>query len=214
MFCRKLAAVWPVVLSALMMPSIHAQDQDSDPFATGPELTPPPALNRPVISDQQRNLAQPASYRNGPDGGASCQQQPMPIDANLAGESGGGFGAGGGFGGAAGPMQQQGYVRLGAPMYPTPKPNIPIWAGATMITNQALAPQEMLYPHTYRAIYPPYYHRVKGGWILTPLGVRSHEKWELQGTMVQVKYRSSYPGILSGAGWHPTATSYWHGSWK
>ena len=205
MFSRKLAAVWPVVLSALMMPSIHAQDQESDPFATGPELVPAPSVNRPVIADSQRGqLMQSVSYRNAQGSGEMCRP-PMPIDANLAGASGGGD---------AGPMQQQGYVRLGAPMYPTPRPNIPIWAGSTMITNQALAPQEMLYPHTYRAIYPPFYHRVKGGWILTPLGVRSHEKWELQGTMVQVKYRSSYPGILSGAGWHPTATSYWHGAWK
>jgi hypothetical protein len=205
MFCRKLAAAFTVVLSALMMPSIQAQDQDSDPFATGPELIPPHAVNRHMIADRQNDrMAQPISYRNGPDNGVSCQP-PMPIDANLAGASGGGV---------AGPVQQQGYVRLGAPMYPTPRPNIPIWTGATMITNQALAPQEMLYPHTYRAMYPPFYHRVKGGWILTPLGVRSHEKWELQGTMVQVKYRSSYPGILSGAGWHPPATSYWHGSWK
>ena len=60
-----------------------------------------------------------------------------------------------------------------------------------MITNQAFAPQEMLYPHTYRAIYPPFYHRVKGGWVLTPLGVRSHEKWELQGTQVQVKFNQT-----------------------
>jgi len=205
MFFRKLAATWTVVLSALMMPSVHAQDQYDDPFATGPELVSPPAINRPVNTESQRErMAQPASYRNAQNNGADCRP-PMPIDANLAGAGGGGD---------VGPMQQQGYVRLGAPMYPTPRPNIPIWSGATVITNQALAPQEMLYPHTYRAIYPPFYHRVKGGWILTPLGVRSHEKWELQGTMVQVKYRSSYPGILSGAGWHPPATSYTHGAWR
>ena len=83
-----------------------------------------------------------------------------------------------------------------------------------MITNQAFAPHEMMHAHTYRGIYPPFYHRVRGGWILTPLGVRSHEKWELQGTMVQVKYRSSYPGILSGHGWHPPATSYSGGTWR
>ena len=93
-----------------------------------------------------------------------------------------------------GPPQQQGYVRLNAPLYPSPRPNIPIWTGSTMITNQAFAPHEMLYPHTYKAIYPPFYHKVKGGWIVTPFGVRSHERWELQGTQVQVKYRSQQPG--------------------
>ena len=50
--------------------------------------------------------------------------------------------------------QQPGYVQLGAPLYPSPRPNIPIWTGSTMITNQAFAPHEMLYPHTYRAMYP------------------------------------------------------------
>ena len=142
-----------------------------------------------------------ASYNRQGDGPATGQA-PMPIDADQARSQV-----------PDGPIQQPGYVRLGAPMYPTPRPNIPIWTGSTMITNQAFAPQEMLYPHTYRSIYPPFYHRVKGGWILTPLGVRSHEKWELQGTQVQVKYRSSYPGIFSGACWCPPSTSS-HGSWR
>jgi len=111
------------------------------------------------------------------------------------------------------PAQQPGYVNLGAPLYPSPRPNVPIQTGSTMITNQAFAPHEFLYPHTYRAIYPPYYHRVKGGWILTPFGVRSHEHWELQGTQVQVKYRSQYPHLLKG-GWHPPATSTRGGLWR
>ncbi|HEY0982812.1 MULTISPECIES: hypothetical protein [unclassified Schlesneria] len=193
MIGSKLSAVWPVVLSALMMPSIHAQDQEIDPF--GADLMPVTSATdeaAPALSSQ------PASYRKGQFDG----QAPMAIDANLGG------------GGGVAPQQQPGYAYLGAPMYPCPRPNIPIWTGSTMITNQALAPHEMLYPHTYRAMYPPYYHRVKGHWLLTPLGVRSHEKWELQGTMVQVKYRSAYPGLLSGAGWHPPATSYMHGAWR
>jgi hypothetical protein len=86
-----------------------------------------------------------------------------------------------------------GYVRLNAPLYPCPQPNVPIWTGGSVITNQALAPHEMLYPHTYRALYPPYYHRVIGHWFWTPFGMRSHEKWELQGTMVEVKYRAHFP---------------------
>lgn len=195
MMVSKLSAVWPVVLSALMMPSIHAEEQDFDPF--GADLMP---VSSPVNETMPAPVNQPASYRKAQ--GSFVDQAPMAIDANQ------------GSGGAVAPQQQPGYAYLGAPMYPSPRPNIPIWTGSTMITNQALAPHEMLYPHTYRAIYPPFYHRVKGGWILTPLGVRSHEKWELQGTMVQVKYRSNYPGLLSGAGWHPPATSYMHGAWR
>jgi hypothetical protein len=204
MSCRKLAAAWTVVLSALMMPSIHAQDDGPDPLGSGPTLIPAqvaPHSAQPLTYD---GIQQSAASRQGFDP-ANCRP-PMAIDANLGSGAGNASGGGG--------MQQQGYVRLGAPLYPSPRPNIPIWTGSTMITNQAFAPHEMLYPHTYRAMYPPFYHRVKGGWILTPLGVRSHEKWELQGTMVQVKYRSTYPSMLSGAGWHPPATSYMHGAWR
>ena len=87
---------------------------------------------------------------------------------------------------------QAGYVHLSAPLYPSPKPTVPIWAGATFIPTPALAPHEMLYPHTYRAMYPPYYHRVTGKYFMTPFGMRTHEDWELQGTLVEVKYRSNY----------------------
>ena len=90
---------------------------------------------------------------------------------------------------------QPGYVHLGAPLYPSPKPTVPIWAGATFIPTPALAPHEMLYPHTYRAMYPPYYHRVTGKYFWTPFGMRTHEDWELQGTLVEVKYRSHYPKL-------------------
>jgi hypothetical protein len=108
-------------------------------------------------------------------------------------------------------VQQPGYVQLGAPLYPAPQPNIPIWTGSTFIPTQALAPHEMLYPHTYRSLHPPYYHRVKGGYIWTPTGIKSHETWELQGTMVQVKYRSSVPVF---AGWHPPRISMLGPEWK
>ncbi len=107
--------------------------------------------------------------------------------------------------------QQMGYVRLGAPLYPAPKPNIPIWTGSTMITNQALAPHEMLYPHTYRAMYPPFYHRVHGKYFWTPFGMRTHEQWKLQGTMVEVKYRSQWPKFV---GAHKPVISTWGGPWK
>lgn len=128
---------------------------------------------------------------------ASTDNSPMPIEATTAGPQV--------------PVQQPGYVQLNSSMYPAPQPNVPYWTGVTMITNQALAPHEMLYPHTYKAVYPPYYHRVKGCWIVTPFGVKSHERWELQGTQVQVKYRSSVP---LRAHFHPPMTSMWGGPWK
>lgn len=91
------------------------------------------------------------------------------------------------------PPVQAGYPYLNAPLYPCPLPNVPVQVGTTLITNQAFAPQEMLYPHDYEALYPPYYYKVKGAWITTPFGVKSDEKWELLGTKVKVKYRSSIP---------------------
>lgn len=86
----------------------------------------------------------------------------------------------------------QQYPHTGAGMYPSPVPHVPHQVGGTMITNQALAPHEMLYPHRYKALYPPFYYQVKGGWYLTPWGVRSYDTWKLQGTMVKVNYKSHY----------------------
>ena len=89
------------------------------------------------------------------------------------------------------------YPILNAPLYPCPRPNIPTGVGMTTITNPALAPHEMLYPHDYHAMYGPFYYKVHGGWIWTPLGMRQHENWKLQGTEVKVKYRSQIP-LLTG----------------
>lgn len=86
----------------------------------------------------------------------------------------------------------RGYPQMHAPMYPSPVPNVPAYVGGTTYTNQAFAPHEMLYPHEYKALYPPFYHKVSGKWWWTPFGMESHDKWELQGTEVKVKYRSSY----------------------
>ncbi|RMG40862.1 MAG: hypothetical protein D6725_02645 [Planctomycetota bacterium] len=83
--------------------------------------------------------------------------------------------------------------RFAAPMYPAPLQNIPLQVGATIIGKPALAPHELLYPHRYRSLYPPFYYRVIGSWVWTPFGVESHEKWILQGTDVRVKYRSRVP---------------------
>ncbi|MEW4487655.1 hypothetical protein AB1L42_06210 [Thalassoglobus sp. JC818] len=98
---------------------------------------------------------------------------------------------------SGGPAPGQTYPQLNAPLYPSPVQHTPYWNGGTIVTNQALAPHEMLYPHTYRAVYPPYYYKVKGGWIWTPFGMRQHEEVKLQGTEVTVKYRSHFP-LFSG----------------
>jgi hypothetical protein len=103
------------------------------------------------------------------------------------------------------PPVQPGYPYLNAPLYPYPSQNVPVQVGATMITNQAFYPQEMLYPHDYEALYPPYYYRAKGWWLATPLGTRSDERWELLGTRVKVKYRTAVP---FWAGWHPPHNKY------
>ncbi|MBD3673816.1 MAG: hypothetical protein HUJ26_09860 [Planctomycetaceae bacterium] len=89
------------------------------------------------------------------------------------------------------------YPQTGAALYPSPIPNVPHQVGGTMHTNQAFYPHEMLYKHRYQAMYPPFYYVVKGGWIVTPWGVRSNDVWHLTGTKVDVKYKPKH-GILSG----------------
>lgn len=78
----------------------------------------------------------------------------------------------------------------GAALYPAPVPGIPQQVGGTLIPTQALHPHEMMYAHRYKAMYPPYYYKVNGGWMVTPWGTWSKENWKLQGTMVDVKYKS------------------------
>lgn len=98
----------------------------------------------------------------------------------------------------AGPACQ--YPKLNAPLYPSPSQFNPPYTGGAIITNQALAPHEMLYAHKYHAMYGPFYYRVRGHWFMTPVGMRQHEQWELQGTEVCVKYRSHYAPF---SGFHP-----------
>lgn len=93
----------------------------------------------------------------------------------------------------------EGYPQLNAPLYPSPVQQVPHQIGGTVVTNPAFAPHEMLYPHTYRALYPPFYHKVRGTWFVWPWGVETREQWKLQGTEVKVEYRSSRP-FLSGFG--------------
>lgn len=92
------------------------------------------------------------------------------------------------------------YPQTGASLYPAPIPGIPQQIGGTSIANPAFHPHEYLYPHRYRAVYPPYYYKVNGGWILTPFGVWSHEDWYLKGTQVDVQYKSR---ISPFSGFHP-----------
>lgn len=80
------------------------------------------------------------------------------------------------------------YPQIQASLYPCPKPDIPYEVGRTVITNPAFAPHEMLYPHTYRALYPPYYYCNKGGLSCLPF----FPKPPLKGTEVTVKYKSCH----------------------
>lgn len=93
-----------------------------------------------------------------------------------------------------------GYPYLNAPLYPTTQPNILHQTGSTMITNQALNPHEMLYPHKYHAMYGPFYYKVNGHWATLPWGIWSSENWRLQGTHVNVNYRSKRRFL---SGFHP-----------
>ena len=89
------------------------------------------------------------------------------------------------------------YVQLDAPLNPYPVQTVPSQVGSTLITTPVLAPQEMLYPHEYRAMYPPYYYKVRGSWLWTPFGIHSKDTWKLQGTEVSVKYKSRV-GLFKG----------------
>jgi len=75
-----------------------------------------------------------------------------------------------------------------APLYPSPRPDIPSEVGWTVISNQALAPYEMTYAHSYKALYPPYYYKNCHGLSCLPLVPKPH----LVGTEVRVKYHSHY----------------------
>lgn len=101
-------------------------------------------------------------------------------------------------------LQQPGYVYLNAPLYPSPQPFVPQEVGSTVITNQAFSPHEMLYSHRYHAMYPPFYYKVNGRWLVTRDGMLNRETWKLQGTDVKVKYHSHIsPFALFCPPYHP-----------
>jgi hypothetical protein len=140
-----------------------------------------PAVAAPVVAAPPRALPAPHAVPGltGPAVARPASQQPSMAPLP-------------GYNNAPGVAVVPGYPYLNAPLNTTPVPNVPYQVGSTMITNQAFAPQEMLYAHKYRAMYPPYYYKVRGHWIVTPWGVQSNDHWELQGTEVKVNYRSSY----------------------
>ena len=78
----------------------------------------------------------------------------------------------------------------GAALYPSPHGGIPHQVSGTAIVNHAFHPHEMMYAHKYKSMYGPYYYKVRGHWMVTPFGVWSKENWKLQGTQVEVNYKS------------------------
>ncbi|MFN5299080.1 MAG: hypothetical protein ACK5HA_12310 [Planctomycetaceae bacterium] len=109
---------------------------------------------------------------------------------------------------AASSAQAQDYTPVSAPaiqapLYPSPRPDIPAEVGWTVISNQALAPHEMLYAHSYRAIYPPYYYKNLHGLSCLPF----FPKPALLGTEVRVKYHSHYK-FGAGLPYLPTKNHY------
>ena len=196
---------WWIPTAAVSMLSVMGGISQAQAQIGSPVSPSSPGYSADVVPSELPTLASPSTFDASFSGG--------PAPAQFTGQqiySPTGVGVAGGAP-YTHPAQQSGYVRLNAPLYPSPRPNIPIWTGSTMITNQAFAPHEMLYPHKYRAMYPPFYHRVHGCYFWTPFGMRSHEHWKLQGTMVQVKYNSHWPLHM---GPHKQWVSTWHGPWK
>lgn len=186
--------------------------------ASGPPqaaLRPIPIENAPVLPNIS-NVSGPQYFSAMPDGSSSAMpvypssnwqtyQAPMPIQNVSQGvytypassmspagpvDTGGGMMTSQPAGGYY-PMSSGGqYPQTGAALYPAPVPGIPQQMGGAAIMNQAFHPHEMLYAHEYHAMYPPYYYKVNGGFMMTPFGMWSHEDWKLQGTRVDVKYNS------------------------
>jgi hypothetical protein len=85
------------------------------------------------------------------------------------------------------PCEAACYPPISAPLYPSPRQDIPYEVGRTLITNPALYPHELTYSHDYHALYPPYYYCNKGIVSCIPF----IPKPRLQGVDVRVKYRST-----------------------
>jgi hypothetical protein len=92
--------------------------------------------------------------------------------------------------------------QINSSLYPCPVPYVPREVGSTIITNQALAPHEMLYAHKYRAIYPPYYYKK----CLFPC-MPFVPKPCIRGTVVKVKYSTKLPCCFT-LPWQATQTCF------
>jgi hypothetical protein len=205
------SSVRPATTRRAVRQARHVQQTDDTAVATQPQhgespLNPLPIQMAPVLPNQSvvsgpqyfsvsnaNGIAQPVH----PGRNWQQYQAPQPVYRNSSGVY-----STVSQGVAQAPMSQAGGIvsnasRSGAPLhpgtalYPSPVPGIPQQVGGTSISNQFLNPHEMLYAHRYRAMYPPYSYKVNGKWMVTPFGVWSHEDWHLQGTMVDVKYKSS-----------------------
>ena len=145
--------------------------------------TPQPVYrNSPgVYNTVSHRVAQPTQpvYRNSPGVYSTVSHRLAPAPVTSSG------------GKTSGASKSGAPLNPGTALYPAPVPGIPRQMGGTTVSNQFLNPHEMLYAHRYRAMYPPYSYKVNGKWMVTPFGVWSHEDWHLQGTKVDVKYKSS-----------------------
>ncbi|MEZ6125319.1 MAG: hypothetical protein R3C49_19395 [Planctomycetaceae bacterium] len=149
------------------------------PAESAPQPTPyPVSPNNQVRSFEATESTQPFQFASGPTSGSINATQVgfgiphRPMVYEYPGMDGGYSGSGPG------------------PLYPCPVPGIPQQIGGSAIVHQAFHPHEMLYAHRYKSMYGPYYYKVHGGWVVTPFGVWSKENWKLQGTTVDVKYKS------------------------
>lgn len=162
------AAAYTVILSAWTLQAVRAQE----PASFSHQAAPAPFVENggaaPIMNIQQR-VAQPVYFAQGPAPAITGSTLGTP-DVTTQGTPA--------------------YPYLNAPMYSSPRQNIPYQVGGAVITNQAFYPQEMLWAHKYRAMYPPYYYKVRGHWHVTPFGVHQSERWKLQGTEVKVNYKS------------------------
>ena len=170
------------------------------PVAVAPQsdLWPVPVENAPVlpnisaVAGPQYFSAMPAGSSNAipvhPGSNWQTYQAPMQIQDVSQGQ----YVYPASATSPAGPACMDGgmLTQTGAALYPSPVPGIPQQIGGAAIMNQAFHPHEMLYPHEYHAMYPPYYYKVNGGFMMTPFRMWSHEDWTLQGTQVDVKYKS------------------------
>ena len=186
------SAATPTV-AVINSPASAAPSVPADDFVSQAEsaLQPVPIQQAPVLPNTQ-TVAGPQYFSATPAGMSNPvpvhpsqnwqqYQGPQPVHMSSQGRfwNASQYAATGPVYQGATPMSVQNgmYPQNGSGMYPQ--------------TGAALYPHDMLHEHRYRAIYPPYYYKVNGGWMVTPFGVWSKEDWKLQGTQVDVKYHSS-----------------------